>query len=310
MQKPRISLVIAVYNEEESLRPLVDAIEPALRSGPGFEYVWVDDGSTDGSFEELIRLKKRAKSRFRIIRMRKNTGKSTALAAGFQVAGGDIIATMDADLQDDPAEIPKMIALLEKGYDLIVGWRVNRQDPKKKILLSRIFNAVVRRVGGVGLHDMNCGLKVMRREVAEEIQLYGELHRFIPVLSAAKGFRVTEMPVVHHARKYSTSKFGSGRIVHAFFDLFTTAFIIAFKNRPLQLFGRIGMICILLGTFVLLYLSGLHFLGQSIGRRPLLFLGILLILFGIQLFSTGLLGELVTSRNIRREQHPIREIIE
>ncbi len=309
MKNPNLSIVIPVYNEKESLSELVAGIEKSLAdSGLTFEYIFVDDGSSDGSFETLVRMKKYAKRAFLIVRFRKNLGKSAALAVGFEKAQGEKVVTIDADLQDDPREILKLIEKLDDGYDMVVGWRVHRNDKKNKIRMSYIFNFVVSKVGGLSLHDMNCGLKAFKKEVADEIHLYGELHRFMPLLALKKGFRVTELPVAHHGRKYGTSKFGSGRIVHAAFDLMTTIFITSFKNKPLQIFGKLGLTCIVLGILPLVYLSYLHFLGESIGRRPLLLLGILFVLSGVQLFSTGLLGELIIHIHAEKEQYPIAEI--
>src|SRR5258706_1393777 len=309
MKKIDYSIVIPVYNEQESLPELVEIIEKTLQDGRGmFEYVFVDDGSTDRSFEVLLRIKKKLKRPCTVVRFRKNLGKSAALAVGFKRAKGEKIITMDADLQDDPREISKLIKKLDDGYDMVVGWRVNRNDKKSKIRMSYLFNFIVSWVGGLSLHDANCGLKAFRRSVAEEIHLYGELHRFMPLLALKKGFRVTEVPVAHHRRKYGMSKFGSVRIVHAAFDLVTAIFITSFKNKPLQIFGKLGLTCIILGILPLIYLSYLHFLGQSIGRRPLLLLGILFVLSGVQLFSTVLLGELIIHIHTEKEQYLIEEI--
>ena len=310
MKKTEISIVVPVFNEKESLHMLFKGIEQAMADiKKEYEYIFIDDGSSDGSFDALRALKKQTSINMTIIRFRKNMGKSPALSAGFQHAGGDVIVTMDADLQDDPAEIPGLIRILDSGYDMVVGWRKKRNDMQGKIRLSRIFNFIVSQVSHVPLHDMNCGLKVFRKSVAEEIDLYGELHRFVPVLAAGKGFKVTEAVVAHHERKFGSSKFGSSRIIHASFDLITTVFLNSFKTRPLQIFGPIGLVCVGLGIISLVYLTYIHFLGVSIGRRPLLQLGVLFILFGVQLFSTGLIGELVTSQNARKEIYPIDEVV-
>ncbi len=310
MKHRLVSFVIPLYNERPSLKELVAAIgKSSVTREWAIEYVFIDDGSTDGSFEELKMLKKASKVPMKLIRFRKNSGKSMALTEGFQGVSGDIVVTLDADLQDDPFEVHKLIDKLDEGYDLVVGWRNNRQDHQNKLRLSHIFNGVVARLAHVPLHDMNCGMKVMRRTVAEEIDVYGELHRFIPVLAAAQGFKVTEVPIIHHPRKYGVSKFGGERILRAPFDLTTTLFLTLFRTRPLQIFGPIGIGLIGVGIIFLLYLSVLHFIGQTIGDRPLLLLSILLVLSGVQLFSTGLVGELVTKMNIRKEKRPVEEVI-
>jgi glycosyltransferase involved in cell wall biosynthesis len=311
MKKTYLSIVIPVYDENESLRDLVKKTEQSVASlHKSHEYIFVDDGSTDGSLGTLKYIKEHTQASVTIIRFRKNLGKSAALAAGFARAQGDIIVTLDADLQDDPGEIPALLKKLANGYDMIVGWRTKREDKMGKIRLSKIFNAVVSKASGVSLHDMNCGLKVFKKAVIQEISLYGELHRYIPVMAYERGFKVGEMPVLHHERKFGSSKFGANRIFHASFDLVTTVFLSGFKTRPLQIFGPIGLSFIVLGIIPLMYLSYIHFLGQSIGTRPLLQLGILFMLFGVQLFSTGLIGELITSLHFRKEKYPIEEIIE
>lgn len=308
MKKIQISVVIPLFNEKESLVQLVGEVRESLEKIPKtFEIIFVDDGSTDESFRELEKIKRSARVAITIIRFRKNEGKSAALEAGFKQASGDIVVTLDADLQDDPQEIKKLLLELDKGYDLVVGWRKNRKDRQNKIRLSRVFNCVVAKISHIPLHDMNCGLKVMKKEVAKEINLYGELHRFIPVLAVSQGFKVSEVEVAHHERKFGRSKYNNARLMHAFFDLITTYFLISFKNRPLQIFGPVGAIFIALGLIVLIYLSGLHFFGATIGRRPLLFLGILFLLFGVQIFSTGLLAELMISLHSKRDKYPIKD---
>ena len=305
-----VSFIIPLYNERPSLRELFASIRKVSKDNRWTsEYVFVDDGSTDGSFDELKVLKEVSKESITIIRFRKNCGKSMALSEAFRIAKGDIFVTLDADLQDDPNEVPKLMAKLDEGYDVVVGWRKNRQDHQSKLRLSHIFNWVVSSVSHLYLHDMNCGMKVMQRAVAEEIDIYGELHRFIPVLASAQGFSVSESIIVHHPRKYGVSKFGQTRILRAPFDLMTTLFLTTFRTRPLQIFGPVGISFIGVGMISLLYLTVLHFLGETIGRRPLLLFGVLLILFGVQLLSTGLVGELITKSTIRAEKGPIEEVI-
>lgn len=305
-----ISIVIPVYNEAESILPLVSELDTIARiTHKTFEYIFVDDGSTDGTFEKLKSLKKKTSAPIIIIRFRKNMGKSAALSVGLSHANSDIIVTMDADLQDDPGQIPVLLQALSDGVDMVVGWRKNRRDAQSKILKSKLFNSIVSNLYGLSLHDINCGLKVMRKAVAGELDIYGELHRFIPVLAKQKGFNVAEAPVSHRPRIHGMSKFGDGRIIHAFFDLAATAFLTSFKTRPLQMFGTIGMAFIGIGIVILTYLSYIHFLGERIGNRPLLLLGALLVLFGVQMFSTGLLAELLTSINAKKHTYPIAEII-
>lgn len=306
MKQQLISIVIPLFNEEESLSELVSATNRAFENMP-IEYIFIDDGSTDGSYKTLLDVRKKQKRPMTVIRLRKRSGKSAALAEGFSRAKGEIIVTMDADLQDDPFEAHTLIKTLLKGYDLVVGWREKRNDSKGKLGVSRIFNSAVSAFSGLKLHDMNSGLKVMRREVVEEINLYGELHRFIPVLAHARGFRVTESPIRHHARKFGTSKFGIERIFAAF-DLFAVLFLSGFGTRPIIVFGPPGVALIGLGLAALIYLSALHFMGQSIGDRPLLLLGVLSVIFGLQLLSTGLLGELIISSSSGRRRPSVKEM--
>lgn len=309
MKPELVSIVIPLFNEEQSIHELVQSVSSALSGKWNFEYVFVDDGSTDESFAVLRKEKRTAKEHMTVVRFRKNSGKSMALAEGFSRVRGDVVVTMDADLQDDPNEIPRLIRMLDGGYDLVVGWKKKRHDAKDRLVLTRIFNGIVSRIFRLDLHDMNCGLKVMRREVADEIEVYGELHRFVPVLASTKGFRVGESAVIHHPRKYGSSKFGFERILRAPFDLASTMFLARFRTRPLQMFGSWGALFISVGGIALAYLSVVHFMGESIGRRPLLLMGILFILFGIQLVSTGLLAELVTGATIRREKRPVTEVL-
>lgn len=300
-----ISIVIPVHNERESLAELAGKIFAVFKKRH-FEVIFIDDGSTDGSFAELVRLKKLSGFQLTIVRLRRRCGKSTALAVGFSLCKGELVATLDADLQDDPGQLPKLISKLNSGYDLVLGWRQARQDPWTKVILSRIFNACVSTLSGIRLHDFNIGMKVLRRQVTREIDLYGELHRFVPLLAAARGFRVTEVAIEHHRRRYGKSKFGTGRVVRAAFDLLATLFILSFKKQPLHLFGVVGGVAAGIGVLILAYLSYLHFFGLAIGRRPLLLLGIMLVLFGVQLVSTGLLAELITSFQ-KKDLHPIAD---
>ncbi len=306
----KLSIVIPAYNEKDSLPELLERIERTVSPlNMDYEVLVIDDGSTDGTFEAL----KSLKSRFpmlKAIRFRRNYGKSAALAEGFARATGDIVITMDADLQDDPAEIPNLIQKLEEGYDLVSGWKKRRQDPISKTIPSKIFNFVTAKLTGIPLHDFNCGLKAYRQEVIKNIEVYGELHRFLPVLAVWQGFLVTEIPVRHHPRKYGKTKFGISRFTNGFFDLLTVMFITRFRKKPLHFFGFLGLLSTFVGTLILLYLTILWFQGQGIGRRPLLFLGVLLVIVGVQFFSLGLIGEMVTSTLDQKIEYAIKEKIE
>ncbi len=307
----KYSIVVPAYNEKENLPELLSSIKEIMNSfNEKYEVILVDDGSTDGT-REWIKASLEKYPFLTYIRFRKNSGKSAALQAGFDHANGEIIITMDADLQDDPAEIPKLLAKLEERYDLVSCWKEKRQDPISKTLPSKIFNATVRWTTKVKLHDMNCGFKVYRREVVKNLKIYGELHRFIPVLAAWNGFSVTEVPVKHHPRKYGRSKFGWERFFKGFFDFLTVLFLTRFKYRPLHLFGGIGLLFSLLGTIILLYLSVLWVGGvRPIGNRPLFFLGILLVIVGIQFFSTGFIADMIVSGWFHTERvfYPLEEI--
>ncbi len=295
-----ISVVIPVHNEEQSVGPLYDELA-ATFAGEGlpWEVVFVDDGSTDGTFGALTRLHD-AHDNVRAVRFRRNFGKAAALDAGFREAAGEIVVTLDGDLQDDPAEIPRLLARLEEGYDLVSGWKTNRRDPLTRRIPSKVFNAVAGRVSGIRLHDMNCGLKAYRAEVVDELHLYGELHRYIPVLAHYNGYRVTELPVNHRPREHGSSNYGVERYVRGFLDLLTVTFMGRYSHRPLHLFGGLGLTAGALGFVILLYLTVVKLTGHAIGQRPLLTLGVLLVVVGIQLLSLGLLSELITSHHEER----------
>jgi glycosyltransferase involved in cell wall biosynthesis len=300
-----LSLVIPVYNEADSLAPLVAEIDEALAAyAMPHEIVFVDDGSTDGSFAAMQGLAE-ARGDVRVVRLRRNFGKAAALSHGFAAARGDILVTMDGDRQDDPAEIPKLVAPLSQGFDLVSGWKQRRQDPLNKTLPSRFFNWTVRRASGIPLHDFNCGLKSYRREVVDTISVYGELHRYIPVVAAQAGFRVTEAKVSHRRRTAGRSKYGWQRYMRGYLDLLTVMFLGRFQHRPQHLFGGMGTLLILIGVVVELYLTidKLVF-GNPIGQRPLLLLGALLIIVGVQLLSLGLIGELIANSRARRGPDP------
>jgi glycosyltransferase involved in cell wall biosynthesis len=291
---PDLSLVIPVFDEAESLPELAQRIRTVC-AGAGFTFeAWlVDDGSQDGSWT-VIRHLHAEDPRFNGLRFRRNYGKSAGLAVGFEHAQGRYVVTLDADLQDDPAEIPALVGLLEQGYDLVSGWKQTRHDPPSKTIPSRFFNFVTRKVSGIPLHDFNCGLKVYRGEVVKQVRLYGELHRYIPLLAKWEGYdRITEKPVQHHARKYGRTKFGLERFIRGFLDLLTVVFLTRFAARPMHFFGTFGTLAFVGGFLISLWISidKLVF-HQPIGDRPLLLFGALLILVGVQMFTTGLLGEM------------------
>ena len=302
-----ISVVVPVHDEERSVALLYEELQAALEpSGEPWEAIFVDDGSLDGSFAALTRLHARAQN-VRVVRLRRNFGKSRALAAGFAQAQGETVVTIDGDLQDDASEIPRLLAKLEEGFDLVSGWKARRQDPWRRRVVSRIFNAVTGRVSGLKLHDMNCGLKAYRAEVVRGLPLYGELHRFIPVLAHYRGFRVAELPVNHRPRAHGRSRYGLERYLRGFLDLLTVTFMGRYRHRPLHLFGGLGLVLGLLGTVILVYLTVLKATGEAIGHRPLLTLGVLLVVVGLQFFSLGLLSEMVTSHHEERVGSAERE---
>jgi glycosyltransferase involved in cell wall biosynthesis len=295
-----ISVVVPVHDEDRSVELLYDELASTLEPlGRSWEAVFVDDGSMDGSFAALTRLNDRA-SNVRVVRLRRNFGKAAALAAGFRHAQGDVVVTIDADLQDDPAEIPRLLAKLDEGFDLVSGWKTKRRDPWRRRVVSRVFNSVVSRASGLRLHDMNCGLKAYRAEVVRSLRIYGELHRFLPVLAHDRGFRVAELPVNHRPREHGRSRYGAERYVRGFLDFLTVSFMGRYRHRPLHLFGGLGLVFALVGTVVLVYLTVLKLAGEAIGHRPLLTLGVLLVVVGFQFFSLGLLSELITSHHEER----------
>jgi dolichol-phosphate mannosyltransferase len=297
-----LSVVVPLLNEETTLEELYRQLEGAL-AATAFEWevVFVDDGSTDGSYRELVRLHA-AHLNVRVVRLRRNFGKAAALAAGIEVAAGELIVTMDADLQDDPAEIPSLLAKLDDGYDVVSGWKCDRHDPFVRRFVSRIYNGATRLATGVKLHDMNCGLKAYRAEVFEHVRLYGERHRFVPVLAHHFGFTVTELPVNHRARTNGQSRFGVERYLRAPFDLLTIVFMGRYRYRPLHLFGGVGMVASLAGVVILTYLTALKAGGAGIGGRPLLMLGVLLLVVGVQFLSLGLIGEMLTGHHEEKLQ--------
>jgi dolichol-phosphate mannosyltransferase len=297
-----ISVVIPVHDEERSVELLYDELRSALEPlGSEWETIFVDDGSTDGTFAALTRLHSRNEN-VRVVRLRRNFGKAAALVAGFDQAQGDTVVTIDGDLQDDPAEIPRLLAKLDEGFDLVSGWKANRRDPLTRRIPSRLFNLVTSRFSGVRLHDMNCGLKAYRAEVVHGLRLYGELHRFIPVLAHYRGFRIAELPVNHRAREHGRSRYGLERYIRGFLDLLTVSFMGRYRHRPLHLFGGLGLALTTIGIGILIYLTVDKALGHAIGGRPLLTLGVLLVVVGMQFFSLGLISEMITSHHEERAQ--------
>ena len=295
-----ISVVVPIYNEERSIALLFEELQAALDPlGEPWEAVYVDDGSTDGSFAALTRLHA-AHENVQVVRLRRNFGKAAALGAGFAQVAGETIVTIDGDLQDDPSEIPHLLAKLEEGFDLVSGWKAKRKDPIARRAFSKVFNFAVGVVSGVHLHDMNCGLKAYRASVVRGLPLYGELHRFLPVLAYQRGYRIAELPVNHRPRAHGRSRYGFERYLRGFFDLLTVSFIGRYRHRPLHLFGGLGLLTILGGGACLVYLTFLKAQGHAIGSRPLLTLGVLLVVVGIQLLSIGLIGEMITSLHEER----------
>ncbi len=297
MNSTYISFVIPVYNEEATIKPLFERILDVMNlvEIDSYEIIFVDDGSRDNSWIEINELIKKNTHKIKGIRLRRNFGKSSALSAGFKKARGNIIFTLDADLQDDPAEIPKFLSKLESGYDLVSGWRKHRNDPLSKILPSKLFNAVTSILTGVKLHDFNCGLKAYKKEVLDCIKVYGELHRYIPVLAHSLGFKITEVTVRHHQRKQGKSKYGLERYTRGFIDLLTVLATTHYLHKPGHLFGSLGLLFGVIGMTSLGYLIVLWLMEiRPIGTRPLFLFGILCIILSVQLISLGILAELIT----------------
>jgi glycosyltransferase involved in cell wall biosynthesis len=294
-----VSVVVPALNEADSIAELVERIRASLEGHARYEVLLIDDGSADETWKVVSRLHV-ADARVKGVRLRRNCGKAVALAAGFRRAVGEIVVMMDADLQDDPADLPEFLEKIRGGLDVVVGWKVKRRHPLNRRLLSRIFNVTVRAATGLRLHDINCGFKAFRSDVLVRLPLYGDLFRFIPAFAAADGFRVGEVPVRHHERRYGRSRYGVERILRGFFDLLSVVFLTRFGKRPMHFFGLIGLALTGLGFATEGYLTTLWIQGHKIGDRPLLLLGALEIILGIQFFSTGLVAELLTFQNQRR----------
>jgi glycosyltransferase involved in cell wall biosynthesis len=304
-----ISVLVPVLNEEGTVLELSARVAEVIdRLGKRFEIIFVDDGSTDQTCAR-VREANRIDPRVRLVRLRRNFGKAAALSAGVDASRGAILITMDGDLQDDPEEIPRFLEMLDsEELDLVSGWKKKRHDPISKRYPSRLFNWATRKMASVDLHDFNCGFKAYRREVLDQIALYGELHRYIPVLASRKGYRVGELAVRHHPRKHGVSKYGWDRFYKGFLDLITVLFITKYTRRPLHLFGAIGLFSVLTGFGINFYLFVLWLNSEPLSNRPLLLLGILMMLIGIQVLTTGLIGEMITYKNFdRSDSYSIKE---
>ncbi len=300
-----VSVVLPAFEEVGALPGLIEELDGVLAGVDGpHEMIVVDDGSRDGTGELLESIAAAHEpGEMIVVRLGRNLGKSAALAAGFERSRGDRVVTLDADGQDDPAEIPGLLAKLDEGYDLVSGWKQNRQDPSRRRWASKVFNRTTARISGVELHDMNNGLKAYRGEQIRSLSIYGELHRFIPVLGAQRGWRVTEVPVNHRERVHGHTKFGLERYLRGLFDLLAVLFMDRYGNRPLHLFGGLGFGCVLLGVLLGVYLTIEKLTGNSIGDRPLLLLAVLLVVVGIQFFTFGLLAQMIVAM---RNEHPER----
>jgi len=306
-ETPELSVVIPVYNEEESVAPLYASLEAALSgSGLDYEVILIDDGSTDHTFQKLTAIHN-LDSRYKVALFRRNFGQTAAMAAGFDLSRGKIVVTMDADLQNDPQDIPQLLEKMAEGYDIVSGWRKKRRDKfLSRRLPSIAANWLISRVSGVSLHDYGCTLKAYSRAVIDNVSLYGELHRFIPALASSYGVRVAELPVNHHARRFGKSKYGLSRTIRVFLDLITVKFLLSYSTKPLQIFGLAGVISAGLGFFLGVFLSYQRlFLGIALSSRPLLLLAILLIFVGVQFISMGLLGEMIARTYHETQNKPI-----
>lgn len=310
-----LSVVVPIYNEEENIRPLYNRLVEVFEISPmpyrlGYEIILIDDGSSDRSFEVCAAIQSQD-SRVRVVQFRRNFGKTAALHAGFNLARGARLITIDADMQEDPQDMFRLLEPLNTGYDLVSAWRQQRNDPLSKTLPSRVFNTVVSRITGVHLHDFNCGFKAYSRDVVADLHIYGEQHRFIPVLAKQMGFRVTEVPVEHRRRRFGKSKFGTKRLMSGYLDFIQVLFLTTYLRRPLRLFGMLGTFFMGIGVLIGLYMSWLWLNAIPIGTRPLLTLGVLLLITGLQFISTGLVGEMLRNASYRSgDEYVVRRILE
>jgi glycosyltransferase involved in cell wall biosynthesis len=313
---PDLSVILPIFNEAENIPHLYEELIPALEStGRTFEIIAVDDGSRDNSFAQLAEIHQRD-PRVRVVRLRRNFGQTAGFAAGFDRARGDIVITMDADLQNSPADIPLLLRKMEEGYDVVSGWRVNRWKEGVPSFVTRrmpsaIANWTISAVTGVHLHDYGCSLKAYHRDVVREIRLYGDLHRFVPAIASYYGVSIAEVPVSYRARRFGKSKYGLGRTVRVLLDLMTVRFLLSYSTRPIHIFGLIGVASILLGVLIGIYLTAIKFLyGAALAERPLLLFGIMLVTVGVQLVLMGLLGEMVVRTYYESQQKPIYTVRE
>jgi len=307
----KLSVIIPLLNEAESIATLYNALIKVIRENCfNYEIVFIDDGSSDNSAEIISKIIEND-ANVHLIVFRKNFGKAAALQAGFRFCEGDFVITMDADLQDDPEEIPRFIAKLEEGYDMVCGWKYHRHDPLEKRLPSKLFNKVTSFFSGVPLHDFNCGFKAYRKKIVDSIDLYGELHRYIPILAHRYGFKIAEITINHKPRVHGRSKYGFERYLRGLFDSISASFLLKYHNKPMYVFGKIGLWMLTLGFLICVYLTVEWFRGVALGGRPLLLLGVLLMILGVQFFSSGLIADLVVDATFRERYNTnhIREII-
>lgn len=312
----QISIVVPLFNEEESLPALMEWIDKTLKDKFSYDVIFVDDGSKDKSWEVVQELNKKYYSTVKGISFRRNYGKSAALNEGFKAASGDVVITMDADLQDSPEEIPELYKMItEQGYDMVSGWKQKRYDPISKTIPSKFFNKVTSMVSGIQLHDFNCGLKAYNVEVVKSVEIYGEMHRYIPVIAKRAGFdKIGEKVVEHRARQFGTTKFGLERFINGFLDLLSITFVTKFANSPMHLFGTMGTLSFLLGFFMTIYVIAdklyriaMHMQYRDVVDQPLFYLALLAIVIGVQLFLAGFLGELISRNNTARSKYEVKE---
>jgi glycosyltransferase involved in cell wall biosynthesis len=307
MKPVELSVVVPVYDEEDNVGALHEQLTRVLRSlGKSYEILFIDDGSRDGTLERLDAIVA-ADPQVRVVSFRRNFGKAAALSVAFEEVRGEYVITMDGDLQDDPAEIPAFLEKIAEGYDLVSGWKRQRHDPISKRWPSRVFNCMTAWVSGIPLHDFNCGFKAYRREVVASLHIYGQLHRYIPVLADRLGFRVGEREVRHRPRKSGRSKYGGARFINGFLDLLTVMFLGSSQRNPLHVFGRIGAVCLAVGLVIDIYMAALWIAEGALRVRPLLIVGVILVVVGIQFITMGLLAEMITNANRGGETYPVRK---
>jgi glycosyltransferase involved in cell wall biosynthesis len=308
-----ISAVLPAYNEEQNIKPIYSELKSVLsKLNKPFEIIFVNDGSTDNTQKVLEELYKSEEGILKIVELKRRFGKAATLKMGFISAKGELIITLDSDLQDDPNEIPKFLKKLEGGFDLVSGWKQERKDSLSKILYSKIFNFIVKLFFGIKLHDFNSGFKLYKSEVVKRLNIYGELHRYIPILAKYEGYKIAELPIAHRKRKSGNSKYGMMRIFHGFFDLITIIFLTKYRARPLHFFGYIGLVFFLTGFVISLYLTSIKiFEHESIGDRPLLLFGVMMMIFGVQIGIVGVIAEQLATFLYRFDtEHGIKKVIE